>query len=100
MPALKNLLKARQLPGVKIRHNSWCNCTSLIKSECLACCHLLAPLTPQFAIDANLSTLESSFISGWVSEGTPDDDRMDIDDDEGVLELEISKDGGMCHHHS
>ena len=58
-----------------------------------------APLTPLFAIDANLGTLESSFQAGF-SEDTPDDDKMDIDDDEGDPELEIGKDGSMCHRRS
>jgi hypothetical protein len=96
MPALKDLLKARQLPRggnkaqlvAQLHKSDQKRMPDVLPPACTA------PLTPPFAIDANLSILESSFQAGF-SKDTPDDDRMNIDDDEGDSELEIGEDGSI-----
>src|ERR1700683_4736286 len=89
MPALKELLKARELPrgGKKAQlvarlHESDLQRTPEVQQP--AC---TTPLTLPTAIDANLGTLESSFHAGFFDPEGTDDDRMDIDDNEGDPEM-------------
>ena len=98
MPALKELLKARQLPrgGKKAQlvarlHESDRQRTPEVQPPVYT-----VPLTPTTTVDANLGTLERSFRVGFSDpEGTPDVNGMDIDEDGEDPEMEIGEEGGM-----